>query len=113
MSGPGGKDGVCGSKFTDKAQLGTEGAKVSCKSVGGNGLGGSGSMSLNCFGNCQFTLCVRRSDSGKESLSSHGNELKDSEFRGRSIAGCQKRRSGTQSSVLEHFNLSPTYPRYT
>ena len=88
MSRPGGKDGVCGSKFTDKAQLGTEGAKVSCKSVGGNGLGGSGSMSLNRFGNCRFTLRVRRSDSGKELLSSHGNELKDSESPGRSIAGC-------------------------
>ena len=65
-----------------------KGATLSFKSVGGNDFGGSGSMSLNRLGNCRLGLRVHRSDSSKESLSSHGSEP-DAESPGRSMIVCK------------------------
>lgn len=75
-------------EFTDGAWVVVKGATLSFKSVGGNDFGGSGSMSLNRLGNCRLGLRVRRSDSGKESLSSHGSEP-DAESPGRSMIICK------------------------
>ena len=82
----------------DGAGVGVEGARLSFKSVGGNGFGGSGSMSLNRLGNRRLTLRVRQSDSGKESLSSDGRELEDAEFPSRSMVVCKADQSHGQTS---------------
>ena len=82
----------------DGAGVGIEGARLSFKLVGGNGFGGSGSMSLNYLGNCQLTLHVCQSDSGKESLSSDGRELKDAKFPSQSMVVCKADQSHGQTS---------------
>ena len=82
----------------DGAGVGVKGARLSFKSVGGNGFGGSGSMFLNHLGNRRLTLHVCQSDSGKESLSSDGREPEDAEFPSQSMVVCKADQSHGQMS---------------
>ena len=62
-------------------------------------------MSLNRLGNCRLGLHVRRSDSGKESLSSHGSEP-DAESPGRFMIVCK----GDQSHGWTSRNILTLTP---
>ena len=66
--GPAESDSVKEWGSVDEEEVGVEGGKMTA--VGGSGGGGSGSMSLNRFGNLRWVHRVRRSDSGKASSSS-------------------------------------------